>query len=116
MNYEDVNGDQDKAGDEIPDKRKPDTDREEYRGSDRRRRRSQHSDHEHRVANEYSPNRRSGQDVQHGSHPPLPPATYPNGQPYVQNIYAQDRTAAGYPRSQGYEMRHAHRRSGEAAC
>jgi hypothetical protein len=83
LNYEDVNGDQDKAGDEMPDEGKPGADREEYRGYGRSKRPSQHSDHKHRAANGYSPNRRSGQYVQYGPHPPpmavaapVPPATY----------------------------------------
>lgn len=121
LNYEDVNGDQDKAADEEPDEGKggakdeekgqPNGRREgssDRRSSDRRTRDSQRSRRSQPHADRYSPNRRSGQygspqpparvTSTHRTHPgPPPPATYPNGQPYVQDVYAQDRVVAGHP-------------------
>lgn len=89
----------------MPDRGRPDADKEEYRGSDSRRRGSRRSDYEHRAANGYSPNCRPGQYAQNGPHllpmtvaVPVPPATYPNGLPYIQNVHTQDRTAEGYRR------------------
>jgi hypothetical protein len=98
LKYEEVNGDQDKAGDEVQDEEKATGGGSGQ--SNGRRKLSQRTPRPSReMPNQRSPNR-----------PPPPPmvspvrrsfeparARYPNGAPYVQDMNAQNRRLTGYP-------------------